>query len=121
MRPHSFPSVTRSGPTFPSALSHLARPLRSALPFVWLVAGDSQHMARLWDRACPAESTSLLRIVEDGLAQVGLGRWAVWCLEEDRVRSLLFPHFSPSHSCEGAWRVQARVLAPHKVLSLVLW
>ena len=43
----------------------MAYPLRSALPFVRLVAGDGQHMARLWDRACPAESTGPLGIVEN--------------------------------------------------------
>ena len=49
-----------SGPTLSSALSHLACPLCFALPFDWLVAGDGQHMARSWDRACPVESTEPL-------------------------------------------------------------
>ena len=38
----------------------LACPLRSARSSVRLVAGDGQHMARLWDRACPVESTDPL-------------------------------------------------------------
>ena len=41
---HSFPFVMRSGPTLPSALSHLACPqLLSALLFVCLVIGDDQQ------------------------------------------------------------------------------
>ena len=54
-----------SCPTLSSAFSHLACALRSAPPFVRLVTGDDQHMARLWDRACLAESTGSLRIIEE--------------------------------------------------------
>ena len=54
----------RSDRTLSSALSHLACVLRSTSPFVWLVAGDGQHMAHLWDKACPAESIGPLRVVQ---------------------------------------------------------
>ena len=63
--PHSFPFVMCSGPTLSSSFYHLLCPLCSAPPFVRLVAGDGQRMARLWDKDCPAESTGLLRVVED--------------------------------------------------------
>ena len=36
------------------------------------------------------------------------------------MRWLLFPHLSPSHSCEGAKGVLARVLVQPPVVSLVL-
>ena len=51
----TFPSVTRSASPFQTRFVRVLCPLRS-VP-VCLVIGDGQHMARLWDRACPAEST----------------------------------------------------------------
>ena len=61
LRLHSFPSIMHYGPTLSSTLSHLAslRLLSAPLvpPFVCLVAEDGQHMARLWERACPTEFT----------------------------------------------------------------
>ena len=81
LRPHSFPSVMRSGLALFSAFSDLVCPLPSASPFVWLVTGDGQHMGRLWNRSCPAESTGHLCVVEDikdaRLKSVG-GRCCVW-------------------------------------------
>ena len=59
--PHSFPSIMRFGPTLTSAISHLVCPLRLLSDWV----GDGQHMAHLWDRACPAESVGPLRFIED--------------------------------------------------------
>ena len=48
------------GPARYSALSHLSvhPALLGSLP--WLVAGDDQHMARSWNRACPVETTGSL-------------------------------------------------------------
>ena len=53
-------------------------------------------MARLWDRACPAESTSPFtrrQRCPRCLAQVGWGRWVVWRPEEARLRRLPFLPF----------------------------
>ena len=51
----------------------LGCPLRFGLSYVVVEAG--QHMARLWDRACPVESTGR-RIVKN-VHDVGLGRGRV--------------------------------------------
>ena len=71
----TFPSVTRSASPFQTRFVRVLCPLRS-VP-VCLVIGDGQHMARLWDRACPAESTGLFRRLRRCVgcsARLGSGR-----------------------------------------------
>ena len=51
----------------------LACPPCSALSSVWLVAGDGQHMARSWDRACPVESTEPLYALSKMSRMLGSG------------------------------------------------
>ena len=55
----------RYAPSSFLALRPGSRALVRSFPLVrlpWLVAGDDQHMARSWDRACPVETTgSIMR------------------------------------------------------------
>ena len=66
---------------------HPSSSLAVTVPLSFLLLGLShlairggQHMARLWDRACPAKSTCLLRVVKD--VQAARLRWGGvgdWC------------------------------------------